>query len=274
MAIRFDCEFCGKVLKADESKAGKKVKCPSCEGLLTIPMTAASEDPPTFDAEDEPPPLPSAARRKVAKRPPADEFDDEPAGSEGTIACSVCGEQKSADDKFCPWCGEGDKPKGSKKKKRRREEYPIADLGKRFLGALVDGFAAMLFIGPGFAMLIAGSEEMDAGNRESPLAIIGLLLLVLGGGALLVIHIMLLANRSQSIGKYLMKTQILDYETDQPAGLIKTLLLRGFVNQIICQLPCVGAIYSLVDILCIFGEDHRCLHDQLAGTYVVDISDS
>ncbi|MCL4296805.1 MAG: hypothetical protein KJ077_13795 [Anaerolineae bacterium] len=27
---------------------------------------------------------------------------------------------------------------------------------------------------------------------------------------------------------------------------------------------------SLVDILFIFGQEHRCLHDQLAGTWVIN----
>ena len=69
-----------------------------------------------------------------------------------------------------------------------------------------------------------------------------------------------------------MKTQILDYETNEPAGFVKSFLLRMLVNRLIGGIPCVGPIYTIVDILFIFGEERRCLHDQLAGTYVVDIS--
>ncbi len=37
-------------------------------------------------------------------------------------------------------------------------------------------------------------------------------------------------------------------------------------------IPFVGAIYAIVDILMIFGEEHRCMHDMIATTCVVDIS--
>ena len=100
----------------------------------------------------------------------------------------------------------------------------------------------------------------------------GVILMVFGALALLIVQLYLLINRSQSVGKYLVKTQIFDYETRTPAGFVKTFLLRGVVNNLITNIPCVGAIYAIVDPLFVFSEEHRCLHDQIAGTYVVDIS--
>lgn len=69
-----------------------------------------------------------------------------------------------------------------------------------------------------------------------------------------------------------MKTQVYDYEERVPAGFVKTIILRNVVSGFISALPCIGHIYSLVDPLMVFSEEHRCLHDQIAGTYVVDIS--
>ena len=95
---------------------------------------------------------------------------------------------------------------------------------------------------------------------------------LLGAVALLGIQIYLLATRSQSLGKYLMKTQIVDVNTGLRADFVHAFLLRLLVNGLISGVPCVGTIYALVDILFIFREDRRCIHDLLASTCVVDIS--
>ena len=137
--------------------------------------------------------------------------------------------------------------------------------------ALADGFVGLVFLIPGFGLVMAGGGEQGL-DQESPLAIAGVVLCIVGILALFGLQLYLLATRSQSIGKYLVKTQIYDYETDAPASFTKCFLMRVLVNGFIGALPCIGGIYSLVDILFIFGEEHRCLHDQIAGTYVVDIS--
>jgi hypothetical protein len=36
-------------------------------------------------------------------------------------------------------------------------------------------------------------------------------------------------------------------------------------------IPFVGNFVGLVDALMIFGEDHRCLHDRIAGTRVISV---
>lgn len=246
MAIRFDCQFCGKTLKADDSKAGKKVKCPSCEGLLSIPEALIepqiedSYDEPEFDA------APEVTRPRKAK---------------SKTLCPMCDEPISPQDAICPWCGE-------KTKKKKRSSFPIADPGKRLMGALADVFATFVFVLPGGILLAASGGP----ESESPLLPISIILLGLSLLALVVLQLYLLITRSQSIGKYLVKTQIFDYETRQPAGFVKTFVLRGIVNQLIGGIPCVGPIYAITDILFVFSSEHRCLHDQIAGTYVVDIS--
>ena len=139
------------------------------------------------------------------------------------------------------------------------------------MGALADGFATIVFAGPGFVLFVAGGGE-EGIDRESPLAFVGVGVIGLGFLALLAVQLYLVATRSQSIGKYFLKTQIHDCETNAPASFVKCFLLRGVVNSLLGAIPCIGGIYSLADILFIFGEEHRCLHDRIAGTYVVDIS--
>jgi uncharacterized RDD family membrane protein YckC len=147
-----------------------------------------------------------------------------------------------------------------------------ADLGKRFLGALVDGLIGIVFVGPGYGIMIAGTAMSEQPDQPGPLVFVGLALIVLGGIALLGTQIYLAATRGQSIGKYFLKTQIVDFETGVRANFVQCFLLRSVVNALIGAVPCVGGIYSLVDICFIFREDKRCIHDLLAKTCVIDIS--
>lgn len=151
-----------------------------------------------------------------------------------------------------------------------REQQQLADLGKRFLGALIDSFAGVLFCVPGIVVMIMGIVANP--EEPGPIFFVGIGLILLGALALLALQIFLMATRSQSIGKYVMKTQMVDVNTGEPASFVSTFLLRGVVNGLIGQIPFVGLVYAIVDILFIFREDHRCLHDLLASTVVIDIS--
>ncbi len=261
MAIRVTCDTCGKVLIAKDENAGKKAKCPDCGNILVVPaqeiLDAEVDDQDHFNSASS---------------------DDEGDAADARRPCPACGEEIMQDARKCRFCGEVLDPSlkrksGSKKRSSSRSgaSQPTADLGKRFLGSLADGFVGLVFLLPGFVLVMAGGGE-EGLDRESPLAIAGVVLCVVGLLALLGVQIYLLATRSQSIGKYLVKTQIYDYETDAPASFVKCFVMRAIVNGIIGAIPCIGGIYSLADILFIFGEEHRCLHDQIAGTYVVDIS--
>jgi uncharacterized RDD family membrane protein YckC len=50
-----------------------------------------------------------------------------------------------------------------------------------------------------------------------------------------------------------------------PVSLGRIFLLRNVVNGLLGFIP----LYSLVDVLFIFGERRQCLHDRLADTIVV-----
>jgi uncharacterized RDD family membrane protein YckC len=148
---------------------------------------------------------------------------------------------------------------------------PLASLGKRFLGALIDGFAGLLFIGPGYGLMIAGAVSSPDSSEPPVASMLGAGLALLGVLALLGLQIFLLATRSQTIGKLLMKTQIWDTTIGQPAGFVKSFVIRLFANGLIGGIPCIGLIYTIVDICFIFREDRRCVHDLLASTVVLDI---
>jgi phage FluMu protein Com len=45
MSINVVCD-CGKTLKVKDDAAGKKIKCPACQTVLTVPAAGAAEEPP------------------------------------------------------------------------------------------------------------------------------------------------------------------------------------------------------------------------------------
>ena len=54
-------------------------------------------------------------------------------------------------------------------------------------------------------------------------------------------------------------------DSEANGGFVSNVLLRVIVNTVLSLIP----FYTLVDILLIFREDRRCIHDMIAGTKVV-----
>ena len=69
MPITFSCP-CGKILRVADQHAGKRVKCPACQAISTVP---APEPEPEFEIVE---PAPKPVARPVA-RPRADDDQDE-----------------------------------------------------------------------------------------------------------------------------------------------------------------------------------------------------
>lgn len=160
----------------------------------------------------------------------------------------------------------------------------LASLWQRFAGFVIDSFIPLLFVIPGMipilmtvfrlaAMERNGGQPAQLDSTGVAMLCTGVGIMFIGGLLLFVAQIYLLWVRSQTIGKILMKTQIVDFETGKPAEVLATVVLRTIVNGLIANLPCIGVIYGFVDVFFIFRDDRRCLHDLLASTTVVDISD-
>jgi predicted RNA-binding Zn-ribbon protein involved in translation (DUF1610 family) len=121
VAITVTCPTCGATLKTTDSAAGKKAKCPKCQGPVVVPQLA-TDPAPVVDAEPK----------------PADDlwdgFDQEAelaksaasADAGGTrMPCPACGEMILADAAKCRFCGEyfdADLAKAEKKLKGNQEE--------------------------------------------------------------------------------------------------------------------------------------------------------
>ena len=121
-------------------------------------------------------------------------------------------------------------------------------------------------------MMVVGGILSEQNQNLIPIAFVGVALAVLGGLALIATQIYLLVTRSQTIGKYFLKTQIVDFNTGVRSDFVQCFLIRSLLNGVIGAVPCLGAIYGIVDICFIFREDKRCIHDLMAKTCVIDIS--
>lgn len=149
--------------------------------------------------------------------------------------------------------------------------FEPADRGTRLLAAILDSLIAFGFMLPGFTILmVAGAFAGAAGSEPEPAPLFaGLGLLGVGAIALLVIQVWMLTTRGQTMGKRIMSVRIVKYPDYSNPGFVHAVLLRAIVNGAIGAIPVVGGIYTLVDILFIFREDRRCIHDLIAGTVVV-----
>lgn len=146
----------------------------------------------------------------------------------------------------------------------------LAGRGTRLLAVILDHLITVGFVLPGLILL--GAAGAFSGDRETVatgLAVAGGGLAAVGGLALLVIQIWLLTTRGQTLGKRLMSVKIVKHEDGTNPGFVSAVLLRYVVNGLISAVPGIGNLYALADVLFIFRDDRRCIHDFIAGTSVV-----
>ncbi|WP_395751626.1 RDD family protein [Prosthecobacter sp.] len=78
-------------------------------------------------------------------------------------------------------------------------------------------------------------------------------------------------GRGQTIGKGVLGLRIVR-KNGTPVERSHIILKRLLPVQLIVMIPCVGAIFALVDALCIFRTQHNTLHDDIADTKVIDLN--
>jgi len=135
-----------------------------------------------------------------------------------------------------------------------------AERGTRWWARFVD----QLLLGLTF---IPGIFLVDATSRTENTGVSVLLWLVLPG-SLLCCQWYLVATRGQTIAKRWLKIKIVRLDGG-PVGFVNGVILRGWVMFTMQMIPYIGSVVALVDALMIFGDERRCLHDQIAGTKVV-----
>jgi uncharacterized RDD family membrane protein YckC len=96
-----------------------------------------------------------------------------------------------------------------------------------------------------------------------------LVAVLLGLGPLLLCQMILLSTRGQTLGKAILGIQIVRYDNGDNPGFGRAVVLRSILPGLLGSIPVLGILFAVGNILFIFGEERRCLHDYLAGTQVV-----
>jgi len=166
--------------------------------------------------------------------------------------------------------------------------HELAERGTRLGARLIDwafeiiaSLPGMLMLGGQFVQLVvsaAKGEKPDLEQLDLQQLVLGLSVLMLGSLALLVVQIVMLSTRGQSIGKRIVGIRVVRIVDGSQAGFVHAWVKRELLITIIGALlgfviPVLGLAlrfgFHVTDWCMIFRDDRRCLHDLIAGTIVV-----
>lgn len=155
-------------------------------------------------------------------------------------------------------------------------ETPLAGRGERLLAQLLDNVIFLAVALPGIIMIAvaaarAGFRPGMGAENILTMAGVGAGVLVLGFAAVVLgaVQIWMLVTRGQTLGKRIMDVRIVRLDDESTPGFVHVFVLRALVPGVIGALPWLGWIFTLTDILFIFRDDRRCIHDLIAGTKVI-----
>ena len=145
----------------------------------------------------------------------------------------------------------------------------LADRGTRLGASLLDGliFGVMvylplligMFASGGFAQAASGEDIGGAGLG------VGFALAGLGFIAWVWLTVKYLKANGQSIGKKACRIKVVRGD-GSPVSVSRVIWLRNVINMLLGILP----MYGMIDVLFIFGDARRCVHDRIADTIVVN----
>ncbi len=144
-------------------------------------------------------------------------------------------------------------------------EKPLASRWARLGASIIDSVIMMLFVMP-VMFFTGGFEGIMAGVQPSFVYMFGMG--ILSFVVFFVINYRFLIANGQTIGKKVLDIKIVDLNGNVPA-FQPQLLIRYAVYVLPGQIPVVGTLFSLVNVLFIFGKEKRCIHDLAAKTKVV-----
>jgi uncharacterized RDD family membrane protein YckC len=145
----------------------------------------------------------------------------------------------------------------------------LADRSTRVVAWFIDQLLVTIFV---FAIFLAywGEIRVYLDRGENPLRVLAVGMLVFYFLSFLLIHGYFLKKTGQTIGKKLHSIRVSDLRGHVP-DFTKLIFVRYALFAFFTVLWPV-AILWLVNILFIFRGDRRCLHDLLAGTQVIKVT--
>lgn len=292
-AIEFACPYCERITRVPASFGGKQGKCPGCQRVIEVPdPNAGAAGAPTVPT---PPPTKAepiggpVAAGGVAGFSPGGmnqllKADAAPGASDGAQRpCPYCGEKILSAAKKCKFCGEFLDP--SARSAARAQGNALGDgvrlggRGARLGARMIDGIIEFPFI---CAAVLGGlflwmnlDPSMRGGGGPPPLgtapsgALFGIGVVVI----LLIVAYQwyLISTTGQTIGKRVVGVKIVKLDGSD-VDFVSGVILRNWIIAFLSNIPYgVGSCISLVNCLMIFGEEQRCLHDQIASTRVIEV---
>lgn len=138
---------------------------------------------------------------------------------------------------------------------------------------MLDGILGFICFTPAYIMNFATLMQQARGNpvvfwinlaRTGGWFYVG----ALGALVVLAIDLTLLARNGQTIGKKVLGIKVVRVD-GSPVSLFRVFFLRYVCNTFLTLIPVAGSLYSLVDVLMIFSESRRTVHDHIADTIVI-----
>jgi uncharacterized RDD family membrane protein YckC len=164
----------------------------------------------------------------------------------------------------------------------------LAERGTRLAAASIDGALAcvpllpMLAVGIYVATFLqfrppeSGGDPMPAlppGFENSGVVLLlgaTTLIGMFGMLGLFIYQWVLISRTGQTLGKKWTGIRI-ELLAGAPVNFVSGVLLRNWLVKLVGMVPWLGGLFQLVDVLFIFREDRRCIHDLIAGTRVVRV---
>jgi uncharacterized RDD family membrane protein YckC len=151
-------------------------------------------------------------------------------------------------------------------KKERVGLATLASLSDRFLASLIDGLISNIPATLITMILFGANNPLDIfRGRNFPITLVWLFLFEL---IFILVNWKLLYNNGQTIGKKYMGIKIVSLDNSLPP-FTKSYGARYLAPALIGLIPIIGSIFAFADILFIFTDKRRCLHDRIAGTKVI-----
>lgn len=148
-------------------------------------------------------------------------------------------------------------------------EPPLAERSARLMAFILDAVFTLFPCG----LVLSIVSSMRGIPPENLLQGSGLEELVqnLGGIAVWALVNFYTLRKGQTIGKRILKIQVVDVETGKIPSLANLVLLRFGLFALISQAGVSGLAIAVANPLMIFGEDRRCVHDYIARTKVIKV---
>lgn len=154
----------------------------------------------------------------------------------------------------------------------------LASRWARLGASLLDAIIMMVIFMPiVFVVIMFGftdngepsSAFIDSLSAFSSSVIGNVLMSVMGIVIYIAINGYLLSKYGQSVGKKILGIRVVDYQTQQLLSFGRVVGLRYVLITVLTQIPLVGGLFGLVNVLFIFGSEKRCIHDLIAGSSVI-----